>query len=448
MPVHTVGVMKNFTHGPHKTPVRNDYWNAQYTYYFVHLHGSWLKIETQQIIHLTVSTDEEQEIAVKRMLHYIGQMPSQEVFQPPPVPFVSLPTNVEGDCIGNTQSTSESIQDCTYLSNEKDVSLWKMLVACPTKCNVFVGGLSPEMSSEILQAAFKTFVVEEEEKDKLKAHVVLDFKSQHSRGYGFVTFPNRRSTELGLICMQDFEIYGRTMQLGWGQKNQEGEALNDGGPRSHKSELQNVEQHALKTEKKKNKKGNIVCDTVYLDAKDPSLNVCCRQANRHSSRWDQEMPKKYERTTEDTADQDEHDNGRGAKNQRVIQWVTHAQKVALIKLVCANLRSQGVTGHMGVFGVHYEADNSRLYVVCAKYVTEPQLYNEFTVFGPAQVKLNFDANGLSKGCAFIQYTNSKSAEKAIKQLHGKVVGGMPMKVMVAEPKVHRGSRKKNVALQM
>ena len=74
----------------------------------------------------------------------------------------------EGDCIGNTQSTSESVQDCTYLSNEKDVSLWKMLVACPTKCNVFVGGLSPEMSSEILQTAFKTFVVEEEEKDKLK----------------------------------------------------------------------------------------------------------------------------------------------------------------------------------------------------------------------------------------------------------------------------------------
>lgn len=158
------------------------------------------------------------------------------------------------------------------------------------------------------------------------------------------------------------------------------------------------------------------------------------------------MPKKYERTTEDTADQDEHDDGRVAKNQRVIQWVTHAQKVALIKLVCANLHSQGVTGHMGVFGIHYEADNSRLYVVCAKHVTEPQLYNEFTVFGPAQVKLNFDANGLSKGCAFIQYTNSKSAEKAIKQLHGKVVGGMPMKVMVAEPKVHRGSRRKNVAL--
>ena len=116
--------------------------------------------------------------------------------------------------------------------------------------------------------------------------------------------------------MQDFEIYGRTMQLGWGQKDLEVEVLNDGDPRSYKSELQSVEQHTLvrfdciiylkgclflhfldqqayylmlisthhellliilflflfhpeKIVKKKNK-GNIVCDTVYLDAKDAS----------------------------------------------------------------------------------------------------------------------------------------------------------------------------------
>ena len=53
-------------------------------------------------------------------------------------------------------------------------------------------------------------------------------------------------------------------------------------------------------------------------------------------------------------------------------------------------------GHIGVFGLHYEADNSRLYVVCAKHVTESQLVNEFSVFGAAQVKLNIDSNGLSK----------------------------------------------------
>lgn len=49
-----------------------------------------------------------------------------------------------------------------------------------------------------------------------------------------------------------------------------------------------------------------------------------------------------------------------------------------------------------MFGVHYEADNSRLYVVCAKHVTESQLQDEFLVFGSAHVKLNLDANGLSK----------------------------------------------------
>ena len=53
-----------------------------------------------------------------------------------------------------------------------------------------------------------------------------------------------------------------------------------------------------------------------------------------------------------------------------------------------------------MFGLHYEADNSRLYVVCAKHVTESQLVNEFSVFGAAQVKLNIDSNGLSKVCLF------------------------------------------------
>lgn len=49
-----------------------------------------------------------------------------------------------------------------------------------------------------------------------------------------------------------------------------------------------------------------------------------------------------------------------------------------------------------MFGVYYEADNSRLYVVCAKTVTEAQLLDEFKVFGTADVKLNKDVNGFSK----------------------------------------------------
>lgn len=65
-------------------------------------------------------------------------------------------------------SSSESIQDYTYLSSEKDVALWKMLVASPTNCNVFVGGLSHDVTSEILQAAFKAFIMDQDDKDQLK----------------------------------------------------------------------------------------------------------------------------------------------------------------------------------------------------------------------------------------------------------------------------------------
>lgn len=76
-----------------------------------------------------------------------------------------------------------------------------------------------------------------------------------------------------------------------------------------------------------------------------------------------------------------------------------------VKSVCSNLRSCGVRGHLGVFGVHYEADNSRLYVVCAKHVTESQLQDEFTVFGSAHVKLNLDTNSLSKVIIHILHFN-------------------------------------------
>lgn len=43
--------------------------------------------------HKEVPSEEEQEIAVKRMLSYVSQMPTQEKFLPPPVPFVRILTD-------------------------------------------------------------------------------------------------------------------------------------------------------------------------------------------------------------------------------------------------------------------------------------------------------------------------------------------------------------------
>lgn len=126
-----VGVVKIFIDVPYKAPVGIAYWNTQYTYYFMHLHIRWLNIEPRQIIHLAVSTDEEQEIAVKRMLHYVGQMPSQEVYQPPPVPFVSLSTNVVSNIkyhyptiksLFNLKFTSAT--HCLFLLWKKIMEMW------------------------------------------------------------------------------------------------------------------------------------------------------------------------------------------------------------------------------------------------------------------------------------------------------------------------------------
>ncbi|KAJ7357810.1 hypothetical protein OS493_022620 [Desmophyllum pertusum] len=333
----------------------------------------------------------------------------------------AFPRNEHDTASKDKQNSTERIQDYTYLSSEKDVALWKMLAASPTNRNVFVGGLDHGVRSEMLHAAFEAFSLKEEDQAQIKAHVVMDVARNQSKGYGFVKFPCRRSAELAMICMQEFEIYGRAMQLGWGQENREERLLDTEDSRECTIDQQ---QHRKESSTKMSAKtkGDIVSDTVYSDAGDhvpkPSLKRC-------ASGWDQEAP-----------------NNSDQNPRRAIQWLTHDQKVALVKSVCSNLRSCGVRGHLGVFGVHYEADNSRVYVVCAKHVTQTQLLDEFKVFGTAEVKLNNDVNGFSKGCAFVQYTDSTCAERAIKQLHGKVVGGMPMKVMVAEPKVRKGSRGK------
>ncbi|CAH3173670.1 unnamed protein product, partial [Porites evermanni] len=528
-----------------------------------------------------VPSEEEQKSSVEQMLKYINQLPSQETFQPPPLPFVSLSVDendvkyhdltIPIDVMEHKPDSTGRIQDCTYLSSEKDVGLWKMLVASPTNCNVFVGGLSQGVTSEILRTAFEAFVLKGEEKNHLKAHVVMDTVRQQSKGYGFVTFPCRRSTELALICMQDFEIHGHAMQLGWGQENRKEKLSNVAGV----SRVIVKDQKHLSDKVFVKSNGNVISDTVYSDAVAHSSK---QSSKRCLSRWDQETPKKYQRTKEltelDTTQggpsqercmldacqlaslsDGQLDHSKSAAND-VARFTTHikhvlqqirllqvariltsgynypvaceqplclgenrpkacsqanypvvtpytsvlsldAKQVCLglvksakcsyywssmrmhvnaidplilrregkktrqehclvtlrgsilqLKTVCSNLRAFGVRGHIGVFGLHYEADNSRLYVVCAKHVTESQLVNEFSVFGAAQVKLNIDLSGLSKGCAFVQFPNGKCAEKAIKELHGKVVGGMPMKVMIAEPKVRKGSRTKKSSSHM
>lgn len=456
-------------------------------------------------------------------------------------------------------------------------------MASPNNCNIFVGGLHHGVTTEALHASFEAFCLQEEDEKQMKAHVVMDVSRNLSKGYGFVTLPCRRSAELAMICMQEFEIYGHCMQLGWGQGKRNGVLSNTEDSLGTKTGLKQCEKESLIRTLTRTK-GNIVFDKVFTEREDLLPKTPYK---RDCSRWDQETPRKSQKLErfdyaegdpiqqgnkkhsyrmrfseirnplslhskqfdsesvslqgdqvnyEDGLIQNESnltqtetriaalrrqseishgictgviasgdeaisnncsveisldvnnetpstlpgirqnptyrksllenhkeidDTGKDIRREyevtcektrfntdghkkSVIQWLTHNQKVALLKSACSKLRSCGVRGHLGVFGVHYETDNSRVYVVCAKHVTEGQLLNEFKAFGTAEVKLVADVNGFSKGCAFIQYTDSACAERAIKQMHGKVVGGMPMKVMVAEPKLPKGSQRKSL----
>lgn len=520
---------------------------------------------------------------------------------------------------------------------------------------MFVGNLSHQVSNKVLTATFQEFC-DQSIKDDMKVRVVLDASNRQSKGYGFVSFPVRRAAELALICMQEFELYGRVIQLGWGQEENNVSAtslptpyssplslapsatvssiqpssvslvhlssatvdliqpsdvcitpsLSAGShvasPTPNKAALATVRElvkalpalrrvpsaQAFATNgneqleaptAKKLKTGHKISDTLFpgrrKDSKSETLLA-------KKSRWDQETriraahsdfgresralgdsywsldnkttsadiagelqlqvtqaetresqpelegnprdslslsklnentnlgdfcpvevscygvctgesqneskssanTKEHAMTVDDKAASDElkvktsfvaavgkpvNESGlehtsttchppsvrsndqepstsEARKEQDVpvakkLQWVTREQKVELLKLVCTRLRAVGVTGHVGVFGLHYEADNRRLYVVCAKHVTEAELVGHFAQFGAAEVKLNRDPKGASKGCAFVHYVNPSDATTALRNSHGQVLGGLPLKVMIAEPKSRTGSKK-------
>ena len=100
-----------------------------------------------------------------------------------------------------------------------------MLNKCPTKRNVFVGNLSYKVDQSVLRSLFETLMINEQ-RHLMKVRLVMDNLSSISKGYGFVEFPYRRAAELALICLQGFELFGREIQLGWGQ-DKEGDKNQD-----------------------------------------------------------------------------------------------------------------------------------------------------------------------------------------------------------------------------
>jgi len=107
----------------------------------------------------------------------------------------------------------------------------------------------------------------------------------------------------------------------------------------------------------------------------------------------------------------------------------------LLEDVIKNLRREGIWGDLGY---RDQMDRGRLYVVCAKDLKQCELEDAFRPFGGLEfVKLNVDANGRSKGCAFVKFYSEEVSYKAMKGLHGQELAGKPLKVMIAKSRESR-----------
>ena len=78
---------------------------------------------------------------------------------------------------------------------------------------------------------------------------------------------------------------------------------------------------------------------------------------------------------------------------------------------------------------------SRLFIVCSRQNTEDELREHFNPFGSIQEVwvLKDRSSGESKGVAYIKFSKTSEAAKAVEEMHGKTIGqnARPIKVMIA-----------------
>eukprot|EP00128_Syssomonas_multiformis_P002305 Colp12_sorted_trinity150504_noHs@22644 len=73
------------------------------------------------------------------------------------------------------------------------------------KRTLYVGGLEPEITREVLQAAFIPFG------DVTDIQLPLDFETQKPRGFAFVEYENAEDAAAAIDNMHESELYGRTI---------------------------------------------------------------------------------------------------------------------------------------------------------------------------------------------------------------------------------------------
>ncbi len=73
--------------------------------------------------------------------------------------------------------------------------------------NIFVGGLTPETTAEMLQEAFEAHGEVE------SARIVKDTKTGESKGFGFVEMPDEEEGRAAIEALHESEFNGKTLRV-------------------------------------------------------------------------------------------------------------------------------------------------------------------------------------------------------------------------------------------
>ncbi|XP_074604659.1 peptidyl-prolyl cis-trans isomerase E-like [Brevipalpus obovatus] len=82
-----------------------------------------------------------------------------------------------------------------------------LIIMTANKRIIYVGGLSEEVDSKILHAAFIPFG------DIIDINMPIDFATQKHRGFAFIEFESVEDAGYAIDNMNDAEIYGKTIRV-------------------------------------------------------------------------------------------------------------------------------------------------------------------------------------------------------------------------------------------
>ncbi|CAJ1953243.1 unnamed protein product [Sphenostylis stenocarpa] len=276
--------------------------------------------------------------------------------------------------------------------------------------NVFIKNLDSTIDNKALHDTFAVFGT------VLSSKVAVDNYGQ-SKGYGFVQFDNEESAQNAIKKLNGMLINDKKVYVGLFVRRQERAPAN-GSPQFTNVYVKNFSEAFTDEDLKQlfNTYGIITSAVVMKDSDGKS---------RGFGFVNFESPDSAAAAVEKL-------NGTIMNHDKVL-YVARAQRKAEREAeLKAKFEQQRKVKFEKLQGANLYLKNFD------DSFTDEKLRELFSKFGTTtSCKVMVDALGHSKGCGFVAFSTPEEARKAINEMHGKMIGGKPLYVAVAQRKEER-----------